>query len=196
MGSIGAEVFCNILRVKDHLYTSNITATKAFSAGSQDFRLSGGDTPGSTVPLWSPFCKYYDDAVFSNQNNTPATAYDYGAEMALENVVGIPGQTQFSYEVTAGAPLVAAAAATITLWLKDARPDGGFVNQGTDPSTGTTVFIKSGDAAGWWEVDVQAFGDAGHTDKNKLVFTNRGVADYVGHLEVIYSQAAENHGSI
>ena len=196
MGSIGAEVFCNILRVKDHLYTSNISATNAFKAGSQDFRLTGGYTPGSVVPVWSPFCKYYDDAVFSNQNNTPGAAYDYGAEMASENVVGIPGQTQFSYEVVAGAPIVAAAAATITLWLKDARADGGFVCQTTDPSTETTVFIKSGDAAGWWEVDVQAFGDAAHPDKNKLVFTNRGAADFVGTLEVIYSQAAENHGSI
>jgi len=189
-------VFCNILRCKDHIYTSNIEATSAFSAGSQDFRLTGGETAGSVVPVWSPFCKYYDDAVFSNQNNTPGAAYDYGAAMAVENVVGIPGQTQFSYQVVAGAPIVAAAAATITLWLKDGRSDGGFVNQGTDPSTETTVFIKSGDAAGWWEVDVQAFGDAAHTDKNKLVFTNRGAADYVGFLEVIYSQAPENRGSI
>tara|TARA_R110002073_G_scaffold57725_3_gene146466 strand:+ start:1284 stop:1871 length:588 start_codon:yes stop_codon:yes gene_type:complete len=195
MGSIGAEVFCNILRVKDEIYTSNISATNAFKAGSEDFRLK--DTLGSgSDRIYSPFCKYYDDAVFSNQNNTPATAYDYGAAMAVEGVEGVPGQTQFSYQVTAGAPLLAGAAATITLWLKDSRPKGGFVNQATQPSTETTVFITSGDTAGWWEVDVQPFGDAAETDKNKLVFTNRGAADFVGFLQVSYSQAVENHGSI
>tara|TARA_R110002096_G_scaffold254883_2_gene448161 strand:+ start:3678 stop:4262 length:585 start_codon:yes stop_codon:yes gene_type:complete len=194
MGSIGAEVFCNILRCKDHIYTSNLSATETFSSGSQDFRLSGSPTVPARV--WSPFCKYYDDDVFSNQNNTQGTAYDYGAAMAGQNVVGIPGKTQFSYEVVAGAPLLAAAAATITLWLKDARPGGGFVNTSTDPSIESTVFITSGDTAGWWEIDVQTAGDPAHTDKNKLVFTNRGAADYVGTLEICYSQAPENHGSI
>tara|TARA_R110000751_G_scaffold283704_1_gene387111 strand:- start:19 stop:603 length:585 start_codon:yes stop_codon:yes gene_type:complete len=193
MGSIGAEVFCNILRCKDHIYTSNLSATEGFSSGSQDFRLSGS----SLVParVWSPFCKYYNDATISNQNNTQGTAYDYGAIMQSEGVVGIPGQTQFSYDVDAGAPLLAAAAATITLWLKDARPAGGFVNTTSDPSISSTVFITSGSVAGWWEIDVQAAGDPAHTDKNKLVFTNRGAADYVGTLQVSYSQSPENHGS-
>ena len=195
MGSIGAEVFCNILRCKDHIYTSNIAATQGISGSAGGFRLKGNQFDATAATVWSPFAKYYDNVGQSDLYNTAGTAYDYGAEMAGYQVVGRPGITQFHYNVTAGAPIVAAAAATIDFWLKDARPDGGFINQTGDPSIETTLSIGSGTSAGWWEIDVQAFGDpGGNPNLQKLVFTNRGAADYVGYLDVMYSQAPEFYG--
>ena len=171
MGSVGSEIFCDILRCKDHIYSSNVEVNK----GGALTVVANAQAPG-TAQVFSPFAKYLQGGITSLDHLTTGTAFDIGAAETGMGQLNIPGLVVFDYEVVAGAPLLSGASAGIELHLDDVRDGRGF----------RLVSVLGGTAAGFSECKGVSTWNTQTT--MKIEFKNHGASNYIGFLTVAFQQ--------